>query len=77
MENVNLLTHISLSVSQLFLQLTIIATGNFNWYNLLTIALCLSLLDDSYFYPGRLLLHSLKKCTVVPGWAFQTNFLSK
>ncbi|KAI5739305.1 hypothetical protein M8J77_017595 [Diaphorina citri] len=36
---------------QLFLQLTIIATGNFNWYNLLTIALCLSLLDDSYFYP--------------------------
>uniref|UniRef100_A0A8D8RR14 Lipase maturation factor n=2 Tax=Cacopsylla melanoneura TaxID=428564 RepID=A0A8D8RR14_9HEMI len=36
---------------QMFLQFTIIITGNFNWYNLLTIALCFSLLDDSYFYP--------------------------
>lgn len=35
---------------QLFLQMCIILTGNFNFYNLLAIALLLSLLDDSFFY---------------------------
>lgn len=35
----------------MFLQFSICLTGNFNWYNILTFALCLSLLDDSFFYP--------------------------
>ncbi|CAH1405828.1 unnamed protein product [Nezara viridula] len=35
---------------QVLLQLAIILTGNYNFFNLLTIALCLSLLDDDCFY---------------------------
>lgn len=35
--------------SQLVLQALIIATGNYNFFNLLTIVLCLSLLDDDFF----------------------------
>ncbi|KAJ8299615.1 hypothetical protein KUTeg_023675 [Tegillarca granosa] len=35
--------------SQVLLQLLIIITGNYNFFNLLTIALCISLLDDSFF----------------------------
>src|SRR5262249_3856688 len=31
----------------IFLQLVIVATGNYNFFNLLTIALCLLLIDDS------------------------------
>ena len=30
------------------LQLLIIATGNYNFFNLLTIALCIPLLDDEF-----------------------------
>lgn len=35
---------------QVFLQVHIIATGNYNFFNLLTICLCISLLDDHFFY---------------------------
>ncbi|KAL1442859.1 hypothetical protein MTO96_046222, partial [Rhipicephalus appendiculatus] len=35
--------------SQIFLQLLIIATGNYNFFNLLTITMCLSLADDALF----------------------------
>ncbi|XP_014250285.1 lipase maturation factor 2-like [Cimex lectularius] len=35
---------------QVFLQFFIILTGNFNFFNYLTITLCLSLLDDDFFY---------------------------
>nr|CAD7577158.1 unnamed protein product [Timema californicum] len=34
---------------QLFLQACIILTGNYNFFNLLTMVLCVSLLDDEYF----------------------------
>lgn len=34
---------------QVFLQVAIIATGNYNFFNLLTIVLCLSLVDDEFF----------------------------
>jgi uncharacterized membrane protein YphA (DoxX/SURF4 family) len=34
---------------QVFLQVTIMATGNYNFFNLLTIVLCLSLVDDEFF----------------------------
>jgi len=37
---------------QVFLQLAIIATGNYNFFNFLTITLCLSLLDDDFFIPS-------------------------
>ncbi|CAL7934808.1 unnamed protein product [Xylocopa violacea] len=35
---------------QVFLQIHIIATGNYNFFNFLTICLCISLLDDQFFY---------------------------
>ncbi|XP_012264453.2 lipase maturation factor 2-like [Athalia rosae] len=38
---------------QVFLQLNIIATGNYNFFNLLTICLCISLLDDQFFYKRK------------------------
>ncbi|KYQ50071.1 Lipase maturation factor 2 [Trachymyrmex zeteki] len=34
---------------QVFLQICIIATGNYNFFNFLTICLCISLLDDQFF----------------------------
>ncbi|KAF6207882.1 hypothetical protein GE061_016331 [Apolygus lucorum] len=34
---------------QIFLQVNIILTGNYNFFNYLTIALCLSLVDDDFF----------------------------
>jgi len=40
--------------SQCLLQLLIILTGNYNFFNLLTLTLCLSLLDDGFFGKGRL-----------------------
>lgn len=40
--------------SQVFLQVGIILTGNYNFFNLLTIVLCTSLLDDEFFYRKRL-----------------------
>ncbi|XP_015590063.1 lipase maturation factor 2 [Cephus cinctus] len=39
---------------QVFLQLHIIATGNYNFFNLLTICLSISLLDDQFFYKKKL-----------------------
>ena len=36
-----------------FLQITIGATGNYNFFNLLTIALCLLLIDDAVWRPRR------------------------
>ncbi|TKS73388.1 Lipase maturation factor 2 [Collichthys lucidus] len=35
---------------QVFLQVLIILTGNYNFFNLLTVALCLSLLDDQHVH---------------------------
>ncbi|XP_033645655.1 lipase maturation factor 2-like [Asterias rubens] len=35
--------------SQILLQVLIVATGNYNFFNLLTITLCISLLDDRFF----------------------------
>ena len=34
--------------SQVILQLAIIATGNYNFFNLLTITLCFSLMEEDY-----------------------------
>ncbi|EFN87863.1 lipase maturation factor 2 [Harpegnathos saltator] len=39
--------------AQVFLQICIIATGNYNFFNFLTICLCISLLDDQFFYKRR------------------------
>ncbi|XP_020283346.1 lipase maturation factor 2-like [Pseudomyrmex gracilis] len=38
---------------QVFLQVCIIATGNYNFFNFLTICLCVSLLDDQFFYKRK------------------------
>lgn len=38
---------------QVLLQLLIIITGNYNFFNLLTIVLCFSLLDDEHLGLGR------------------------
>ncbi len=41
-----------------FFQLLILLTGNYNFFNLLTIALCVSLLDDAFlerFFPKRMI----------------------
>ncbi|KAL0116070.1 hypothetical protein PUN28_011138 [Cardiocondyla obscurior] len=38
---------------QVFLQLCIIVTGNYNFFNFLTICLCISLLDDQFFYKRK------------------------
>lgn len=37
---------------QVFMQIGILASGNYSYYNLLYIVLCLSLLDDHTFYRG-------------------------
>ncbi|XP_033338138.2 lipase maturation factor 2 [Megalopta genalis] len=39
--------------TQIFLQINIIATGNYNFFNFLTICLCISLLDDQFFYKRK------------------------
>ena len=39
--------------TQVFLQIHIIATGNYNFFNFLTICLCISLLDDQFFYKKK------------------------
>lgn len=39
--------------TQTFLQVCIIATGNYNFFNFLTICLCISLLDDQFFYKRK------------------------
>ncbi|XP_024893963.1 lipase maturation factor 2-like [Temnothorax curvispinosus] len=38
---------------QVLLQVCIIATGNYNFFNFLTICLCISLLDDQFFYKQK------------------------
>ncbi|XP_018403720.1 PREDICTED: lipase maturation factor 2-like [Cyphomyrmex costatus] len=38
---------------QILLQVCIIATGNYNFFNFLTICLCISLLDDQFFYKRK------------------------
>lgn len=38
---------------QMFLQIHIIATGNYNFFNFLTICLSISLLDDQFFYKRK------------------------
>ncbi|BES88024.1 lipase maturation factor [Nesidiocoris tenuis] len=38
---------------QIFLQVNIILTGNYNFFNYLTIALCLSLVDDEFFLGSK------------------------
>ncbi|KYN16356.1 PREDICTED: lipase maturation factor 2-like [Trachymyrmex cornetzi] len=38
---------------QVLLQICIIATGNYNFFNFLTICLCISLLDDQFFYKRK------------------------
>ncbi|KAL0280572.1 UNVERIFIED_CONTAM: hypothetical protein PYX00_001831 [Menopon gallinae] len=40
---------------QVLLQVAIILTGNYNFFNLLTIVLCFSLLDDRCFFPHTVL----------------------
>lgn len=39
---------------QVLFQIAIILTGNYNFFNLITIVLCISLLDDEFFYRRRL-----------------------
>ncbi|XP_076297580.1 lipase maturation factor 2 [Lasioglossum baleicum] len=39
--------------TQMFLQINIIATGNYNFFNFLTICLSISLLDDQFFYKKK------------------------
>ena len=46
---------------QVFLQLLILLTGNYNFFNLLTIVLCISLLDDKCIL-SRLQCFLCKKC---------------
>ncbi|XP_071440324.1 lipase maturation factor 2-like [Hetaerina americana] len=38
---------------QILLQLSIIITGNYNFFNLLTMVLCISLLNDNFFFTKR------------------------
>lgn len=49
---------ISAFYMQVFLQVMIILTGNYNFFNLLTIALCFSLLDDE-FLRGKRIVYGL------------------
>ena len=41
-------------LAQIPLQIAIAATGNYTFFNLLTVALCLPFLDDSFHFPQRL-----------------------
>ena len=38
---------------QLFLQCHIVLTGNYNFFNLLTVCLSIALLDDEFFYSKK------------------------
>ncbi|KAK7870100.1 hypothetical protein R5R35_011080 [Gryllus longicercus] len=69
---------------QVFLQICIIITGNYNFFNTLTIVLCISLLDDEFFLKkkqakgGKLWLSLLKKVinfSVYGGVLFATYVL--
>ena len=51
------LAHLYNDLGQIMLQILIIATGNYNFFNLLTITLCFSLIDDTF------LLHFVSKKT--------------
>lgn len=41
------------------MQIGILASGNYSYYNLLYIVLCLSLLDDHSFYRGIILFNCI------------------
>lgn len=57
-----------------FLQVLIILTGNYNFFNLLSIALCLPLLDDAFlrrFFPSRM------RAPAEPRWARRRGSLPR
>ncbi|OAD57121.1 Lipase maturation factor 2 [Eufriesea mexicana] len=68
---------------QVFLQINIIATGNYNFFNYLTICLCISLLDDQFFYKKKskndsyniINLFSTLLCIVVYGGIFYVTYV--
>ncbi|CAH0546015.1 unnamed protein product [Brassicogethes aeneus] len=49
-------------VFQIFLQICIVLTGNFNFVNLLMVTLMISLLDDQFFYGRK---HSMSKWNII------------
>ncbi|KAL4147820.1 hypothetical protein QTP88_002168 [Uroleucon formosanum] len=50
---------------QVFMQVGILASGNYSYYNLLYIVLCLSLLDDHTFYRELALARTRQWCSTV------------
>ncbi|XP_025408898.1 lipase maturation factor 2-like [Sipha flava] len=50
---------------QVFMQLGILASGNYSYFNLLYLVLCLSLLDDHTFYRELALARSRQWCSTV------------
>ncbi|XP_029341643.1 lipase maturation factor 2-like [Acyrthosiphon pisum] len=50
---------------QVFMQVCILASGNYSYYNLLYIVLCLSLLDDHTFYRELALARTRQRCSSV------------
>ena len=50
----------------IFLQITIGATGNYNFFNLLTIALCLLLIDDAVVGTARCAVRGRRSATSLP-----------
>uniref|UniRef100_A0A6Q2Y343 Lipase maturation factor n=1 Tax=Esox lucius TaxID=8010 RepID=A0A6Q2Y343_ESOLU len=56
---------------QVLLQVLIILSGNYNFFNLLTLTLCLSLLDDQhiYFWLRRKYIHTPNKGSSLWSWA--------
>lgn len=50
---------------QVFMQIGILASGNYSYYNLLYIVLCLSLLDDHTFYRELTLARTRQWCSTV------------
>ncbi|XP_050435661.1 lipase maturation factor 2-like [Adelges cooleyi] len=50
---------------QIFMQFGILASGNFSYYNLLNVVLCLSLLDDHTFYKELALTKSRQWCSAI------------
>ncbi|XP_012940362.1 lipase maturation factor 2 isoform X2 [Aplysia californica] len=64
--------------SQVLLQMMIIVTGNYNFFNLLTITLCISLLDDSFCMfsqPKYKKVSSKKKSVAWSGLSGVANYL--
>ncbi|KAI4487971.1 hypothetical protein M0802_011675 [Mischocyttarus mexicanus] len=62
----NRLVRITAFYLQIILQIFIIATGNYNFYNFLIICLCISLLDDRIFYSRKQKnVHNINKNSVL------------